>query len=104
MFKINNVSWNIKFVDDNSQYLRRRDGSLTLGVTDWDTRTVYLSDNLYGHMLKKVVTHEIVHCVMISLGLYMDINQEEYLADFIATYGENILKLSDEVYQRLIKE
>lgn len=104
MFSINNIDWNVQFVPANSSYLRRKNGTTTVGMTDGNTMTIYLSDNLYGKMLKKVVTHELCHCVTISLGIYMDIMQEEQLADFIATYGENILKLSDEVYQRIQQE
>ena len=41
MFKINDIEWNILYVNPNSECLMRSDGTITLGVTDWSTRTVY---------------------------------------------------------------
>lgn len=104
MFTINGIDWEILFVDENSPFLRRSNGVSTFGMTDGNLCTVFLSDKLYGRMLKKVLTHELCHCVTMSLGIYMNILQEEQMADFIATYGENILKLSDEIYKRIQQE
>ena len=95
-FTINNVNWKIRFVDKNSDVLYRPDGSLTLGVTDRTSKTVYISNRLNGALLKKVVTHEICHCCIFSYGIYLTLEQEEYLCDFVAKYADEIVNLAND--------
>lgn len=97
MFVINGVTWNIQFVNPNDSILQRSDGSYTVAVTDARTQTVYLSNKLNGRFLKKVLCHELVHCLIFSLGIEIDLFQEEYLADFLATYSRDILHLVHEL-------
>lgn len=58
MFKINDVEWNILYVNPNSECLMRSDGTITLGVTDWNKRTVYLSNSLSGREIDFVTSFE----------------------------------------------
>lgn len=102
MFVINNISWKIKFVEPYSEDLLRSDGSRTVGVTDFNVRTVYLSNLLRGPFLRKVVAHEICHCFCFSYDLNFEIEEEERLADFVATYGEELIYLLDDI-MRIIK-
>jgi len=37
--------------------------------------------------MKKVLCHELTHAAMFSYGIELSIEQEELLADLIATYG-----------------
>ena len=101
MFRINGIDWTIRFVDSQSALLQRSDGSQTVGMADWSTKTIYLSDDLHGEFLKKVITHEIVHCVIMSTGIVMNIYQEEELADFVATYGATVLRLTRILMERI---
>lgn len=39
--------------------------------------------------------HELCHCFCVSYNIYMPIEQEEYLADFISLYGTDIVYLLD---------
>lgn len=48
MFTINGITWDLAFVLSNSDYLMRSDGSVTIGMTDWNDRTVYLNKSLRG--------------------------------------------------------
>ena len=43
IFEINGVEWHVEFVAPGSNLLRRSDGSLSVGVTDNLTRTVYIN-------------------------------------------------------------
>ena len=88
MFKINDVEWNILYVNPNSECLMRSDGTITLGVTDWSKRTVYLSNALSGSLLEKVLSHELVHCASFSYDCHIPINVEEIVADFLSLYGK----------------
>lgn len=101
MFKINGIWWEIRFVDSSSQYLRRSDGSITIGMTDGFTHTIYLNRHLKGYMLDKVLAHELCHCVMFSYDIYLDIQEEEFLADWFATYGRQTVYLLDNLMSRL---
>jgi hypothetical protein len=101
MFIINSITWNIKFVEPYSDYLRRSDGSLTVGVTDFPKRTVYLSELLKGAFLRKVMAHELTHCFCFSYDIVLDIDEEERMADFIATYGEELIYLLDDIVSNI---
>lgn len=101
MFTINGITWHIKFVRPYSDNLRRSDGSITVGVTDFPKRTVYLSELLKGAFLRKVVAHELTHCFCFSYDIVLDIDEEERMADFIATYGEELIFLLDDVMRSI---
>ncbi len=101
MYSINNETWYIKFVPPYSDFLRRSDGSHALGVTDDNTKTVYINNTLRGHYLKKVLCHEIAHTAMFAYNVELTIQQEELLADLIATYGEEIIHVTNTLFGKL---
>lgn len=100
-FVINGINWNLVYVSPVSSKLTRSDGSITVGMTDITEKRVYISDNLQGQFLKKVISHEIVHCSMFSYGVDLGIEQEELVADLIATYGEEIIDTANRLFERL---
>lgn len=102
-FTINGIEWDIQFCKPNSDDLRRSDGSLTVGVTDFSTKCVYLSDALRGAFLRKVFIHELSHCAVMSYGYTMNLEQEEFLCDFIASYGDEIFNIVDDLFMVLKK-
>lgn len=103
-FIINNRQWNIKFVNAASKKLHRSDGSLTVGVTDGNDNCVYLSNLLFGLFLRKVVCHELCHCFMMSYNIFIPIEQEEFLADWISIYGEDLIYLLDDLMSEISRE
>ena len=102
-FTINGIEWNVVFVHPMSKELLRSDKSRTVGVTDWGKRTVFLSDMLYGAFLRKVIAHELVHCFMMSYSIHIPIEEEEFIADWVATYGTDLIYLLDDLMQTLKK-
>ena len=94
MFKINNVEWNILYVNPNSECLMRSDGTIALGVTDWSTRIVYLSNALSGSLLERVLSHELVHCALFSYDCQIPIDVEEIVADFLSLYGKEVVSIA----------
>lgn len=102
-FVINGVKWGIQYVRGADKRLMRSDGTLTLGVTDWNDKTVYLSDALHGDLLTKVVAHELVHCFMFAFSIHIPIEQEEFVADWVATYGVDLVFLLDELLQNMTR-
>lgn len=91
----------MKFVHPWDEMLIREDGVRTLGMCDRDTKTIYLAENLEGSMLKKVICHELVHAAMFSYNVYLSLEQEEVIADIIATYGEEIINITNKVFYKL---
>lgn len=103
MFEINGIQWDIVWVNPNSDNLRRSDGSITVGMTDWIDKCVYMSDRLRGGFMRKVLAHELCHCFCFSYNISMPIEQEEYLADWVATYGTELVYLLDDLMQTIKK-
>lgn len=101
MFEINNIFWRIKFVNPDDLVLLNFNNSYTLGSCDNVTKTIYLSRVLSGHLLKKVLCHELVHAAMFSYNVNLNIEQEEILADIITTYGEEIINVTNKVFKKL---
>ena len=102
MFTINGIDWEIIYVNPFSDDLRRSDGSLTVGVTDMPKRSVFLSNRLRGAFLRKVLSHELVHCFMFSYSIHIPIEEEEYIADWVATYGTDLIYLLDDLMRGII--
>lgn len=102
-FTINGIEWQIKFVHPMSKELLRSDLTRTVGMTDFTKRTVFLSDMLQGAFLRKVFIHEVCHTAIFSYGISLDIEQEEFLCDFIASYGDEIFAIVDDMFAVLKK-
>lgn len=104
MFTINGIDWDLRLVRPNSRLLQRSDGTLTLGVTDGNTNTVYINNNLSDYRFTHVLCHEIVHCIMFSYDIDIDIQTEEFMADFIATYGFEIIDLVEKIITVILQK
>lgn len=95
MFHINGDEWRVMFVSPFHSKLRRSDGERSIGVCDDDTKIIYISYEVPDRKLKKVLCHEITHAAMFSYGVELSIQQEEVLADLIATYGQEIVRITN---------
>lgn len=104
MFRINNIDWNIKFVNPHNPVLMRDNGDFSVGCCNNYDKTIYLSDELNGFFLKKVLSHELTHAAMFSYNISLPIMIEEHVADIVATYGKDILSLADLIYQDIKKD
>ncbi len=101
MFTMNGITWDVVFVSANSEKLRRSDNSVTCGVCDSGDRCIYLSDRLRGAFLRKVYIHEVCHSAIFSYGINLDLAQEEFLCDFVATYGDEIFAVVNNLFKIL---
>lgn len=81
--------------------LRRSDNSVTLGSCDNNTNTIYINDSLSQIKMKKVLCHEITHAAMFSYNIDLSIDQEELLADLIATYGQEIIYFTNLIFKKI---
>ena len=100
-FQINNEIWHIHFVSPGHHKIISDDGSVSIGSCDDETKTIYIDDTLPDELMRKVLCHEITHAAMFSYGIELSIEQEELLADLIATYGEEILIITNKIFTKL---
>ena len=101
MFNINGEEWKILVVSPNDQHLRRTDGGYTIGVCDDNLKCIFVATGLSMVLLKKVLCHEIVHAAMFSYNVDLTLEQEELVADLIATYGEEIIEVTNKMFKKI---
>ena len=101
MFSINGEEWDILAVSANHPKLMRSDGSRSVASCDDDTKTIYVDRTLQGAFLKKVLCHEITHAAMFSYNVDLSYDQEELLVDLIATYGDEIIQITNTVFSKI---
>ena len=101
MFKINGEIWQIVYISPDSFYLQRSDGSFAIGVCNDSLKSIFIANNLNPALTKKVLCHEITHSAMFSYNIDLDIEQEELLANLMATFGEEIVDLTDRLFAEL---
>lgn len=102
-FYMNGIGWNVYKVHANSYELTRSDGSVTVGMCDGKKCAIFLCENLRGAFLRKVFIHEVCHSAIFSYGLELDMEQEEFLCDFVASYGDEIFEVVDNMFAVLKK-
>ena len=98
VFVANGNLWKIQYVNSMSNQLLRSDGSRTIAVTDNSVKTIYIADNITGELLLKVFCHELCHVWCFELSLHIPLEFEEIMADFIATYGRDIIQTADYLF------
>lgn len=96
-FTVNNQIWHLEFVKPNSIELMRSDGSITIGMTDNNTKTVYINNRLNDYMTDKCIAHELCHVFCFSHNIYMSLQEEEYLADWVSRYGRDLIRILDDI-------
>lgn len=101
MFKINGITWDIKLVSPNHPKIQRNDKSMALGACDSTDHVIYINELVPNYKIKKVLCHEITHAAMFSYNINMSIEQEEFIADLIATYGEEIIEVTNRIFSHI---
>lgn len=101
MVNINGEDWKIFIVSSNHPAIQRPDGSFTLGCCDNNVKKIYIIEGLNDFYFKKVLCHEFVHACMYSYNIDLNDYQEEVLADLIATYGQEIMFITNSMFKRL---
>lgn len=96
---INGILWSIIFTN-NINDLRRDDGTIALGICDKAKRTIYISDSLYGDLLKDVIIHEICHAFIFSYSYYIEEEEEEFICQFVSRFSNDILWNAEGIYNK----
>ena len=82
----------------------RSDGSYALGSCDNNYKVIFLNELIPQDKLFKVLCHEITHAAMFSYNIELSLDQEELVADLIATYGKEITIIADKIFKRISKK
>jgi hypothetical protein len=69
-----------------------------LGVCDKTTQTIYIDKTLRPSRVKEVLCHEIVHACMFSYAVDLSYKEEEMVAELMSKYGNEIIQLSNRIY------
>lgn len=101
MININGENWRIFLVSPNHPALRTPTGLTSLGCCDDLLKSIFIDENVNDFYLKKVLCHELVHACMYSYNILLNDYQEEVLADLIATYGQEIVHMTNSIFKRL---
>ena len=102
-FTVNNQEWQLLFVNPSNSNLKRSDGSITIGMTDNNKKTVYINNRLNEYLTDKVICHELTHVFAFEFDYFMPIETEEIVADFMSLYGRRIVYLLDDLVRILKK-
>lgn len=101
MININGEEWRIALVSPLDPVLCRSDGGYTIGVCDDIVKTIFINKELNQKYIQKVLCHELTHAAMFSYNIELSWEQEEILADLIATYGQEIVYITNLVFKRI---
>ena len=91
MFYINGERWWVVLVEPNDIALLMPNDDFAIGACNDATKTIYISRLLHGAEFEKVLCHELVHAAMFAYDVILDLEEEELLAEIIATFGEEII-------------
>lgn len=107
-FILNGYFWHVLFVPYDDSILIDRTGQRTVAVTDRSTLSVYLSSDLDGEFLYKVLVHELGHCAIFSFHLDEEIHRvvkpkywiesEEWICNFLWDYGLKIFEVMSQIF------
>lgn len=97
MFTVNGENWNLSLVRPHNGILRNSKGIYTLGVTDNNLKTVFIADNLSEQMFDRVLCHELTHCICFSYDIELPMETEEWLCNFMAEHGKEIVYILDAI-------
>lgn len=79
----------------------RSDGSITIGMCDDDVKRIYIDDTLDPALMRKVLAHEVTHAAMFSYNVELSHQQEELVAMLIDTYGQEIIYITNQIFNRI---
>lgn len=102
-FKINNHTWQLKFIRPSNKHLQRSDGSWTFGTTDGNLKTIFIIDNMSDYMVDKILVHELSHAHAMEYDYYMPIEIEEIVCDFLSLYGRSVVYMADDLMSNILR-
>lgn len=81
--------------------LRMSNGNYAIGACDDPSKTIVINEELNNYYIKKVLCHELTHAAMFSYNVDLTHDQEELVADLVATYGQEIIGMTNVIFKRI---
>ena len=104
MFTINGERWWVVLVEPDDPVLMMPSGRWAYGVCNDSTKTISINRLLYGDFFEKVLCHELVHAAMFAYDITLNYDEEELIAEIIATFGEEIVDKTDMIFDKIRRE
>lgn len=101
MFTINGEAWWVVLVEPDDIALLMPNGDFAIGSCNDSTKTIYISRLLHGEAFEKVLCHELVHAAMFAYDVMLELEEEELIAEIIATFGEEIIDMTDMLFEKI---
>lgn len=101
MFYINGEAWLVAVVLPDDISLLMPNGRYALGACNDAEKTIYISNELYGEDFEMVLCHELVHAAMFAYNIELGYREEELLAEIISIFGEEIVDLTDIIFEKI---
>lgn len=101
MFTINGEHWVIVLVMPYDAALLMPNGSYALGACSDMDKTIYISNELHGEIFEQVLCHELVHASMFAYNVMLGHDEEELIAEIISIFGEEIVDITDIMFERI---
>lgn len=99
---INHLTWDVYFVDKNHEKLVDEDGKQdAYGITLFRECEIYIDAELPSGMLRRTITHELVHAIAFTYGVHLDKVDEEEICEFIASIFDELKTLRKAVLKAL---
>lgn len=106
-FKINNHDWDIRLVEYEGD-----DAVSVCGHCDYIRNIIYININMRPAQRKSTIIHELSHAFRWSYGFELDVEHskisnaeiEEIVANFVESFGEQIVELANKLNLKLEKE
>lgn len=107
-FKVNNHDWVIGFIDPEDEELNE----VTCGLTSYLQNQIIINSGMNKSQTISTIIHEVSHAFRWSYGFTSDAEPtkitnaeiEEIVANFTESFAEQIIKLSYDLYNKLVKE
>ena len=104
VFVVNKNIWRIEFVNPYSDNLVMSNGNRVLGLCDNNIKTIFIANNQYGYKREHIICHEITHSICFEYDLHLDYELEEWLCNFMADYGREIIDILDSILSENIRK
>lgn len=106
IFRIKNKRWTIKVAKSGSEYLIK-DNMVCIAQLYKQLRTIYIDEGLLNDEveLRETIIHELVHAFIMTYAIdHKEFRDEEFICEFIAVYGDDILKTANELMAYFYEE
>ena len=101
MFTINGEMWCVVLVEPDDIALLMHNNEFAIGACNDATKTIYINNRLHGEEFEKVLCHELVHAAMFAYDVKLGLEEEELIAEIIATFGEEIIDMTDMLFEKI---